>query len=149
MIQRVFFDLGLTLAESDVPQGYVEHLARLGHPVSLEEAQRAYHLANKFFMRERQGALGKGSKEVLRDFLARVCQELGIPQLAHIRVKAGAVETVQLLIQLCKIGVSLAAAAQQGGNEGVDRRRFLPEGHDKADGKAIGFKPVIFHRDQL
>ena len=40
MIQRVFFDLGLTLAESDVPQGYVEHLARLGHPVSLEEAQR-------------------------------------------------------------------------------------------------------------
>ena len=48
MIQRVFFDLGLTLAESDVPQGYVEHLARLGHPVSLEEAQRAYHLANKF-----------------------------------------------------------------------------------------------------
>ena len=29
MIQRVFFDLGLTLAESDVPQGYVEHLARL------------------------------------------------------------------------------------------------------------------------
>ena len=83
MIQRVFFDLGLTLAESDVPQGYVEHLARLGHPVSLEEAQRAYHLANKFFMRERQGALGKGSKEVLRDFLARVCQELGIPQLGE------------------------------------------------------------------
>ena len=32
MIQRVFFDLGLTLAESDVPQGYVEHFARLGHP---------------------------------------------------------------------------------------------------------------------
>lgn len=62
MIQRVFFDLGLTLAESDVPQGYVEHLARLGHPVSLEEAQRAYHLANKFFMRERQGALGKGQQ---------------------------------------------------------------------------------------
>ena len=83
MIQRVFFDLGLTLAESDVPQDYVEHLARLGHPVSLEEAQRAYHLANKFFMRERQGALGKGSKEVLRDFLARVCQELGIPQLGE------------------------------------------------------------------
>ena len=83
MIQRVFFDLGLTLAESDVPQGYVEHLARLGHPVSLKEAQRAYHLANKFFMRERQGALGKGSKEVLRDFLARVCQELGIPQLGE------------------------------------------------------------------
>src|SRR5699024_7487899 len=72
-----------TLAESDVPQGYVEHLARLEHPVSLEEAQRAYHLANKFFMRERQGALGKGSKEVLRDFLARVCQELGIPQLGE------------------------------------------------------------------
>ena len=36
MSQRVFFDLGLTLAESDVPQGYVEHLARLGHPVSRE-----------------------------------------------------------------------------------------------------------------
>ena len=83
MIQRVFFDLGLTLAQSDVPNRYVEHLAQLGRSVSLEEAQRAYHLSNKFFMRERQGALGKGSKQVLRDFLAKVCQELAVPQLAE------------------------------------------------------------------
>ena len=34
MIQRVFFDLGLTLAESDGPSHYVEHLAQLGYPIT-------------------------------------------------------------------------------------------------------------------
>ena len=55
MIQRVFFDLGLTLAESDGPSHYVEHLAQLGYPITPAQAQNAYHLANKYFMR-----LGKG-----------------------------------------------------------------------------------------
>ena len=83
MIRRVFFDLGLTLVESDVPSGYVAHLGQLGKIISLEDAQRAYHLANKYFMRERQGALGQNSPEVLREFLGRVAGELGVPELAQ------------------------------------------------------------------
>lgn len=82
-IQRVFFDLGLTLAESDVPLRYVDYFAQLGHPITGEESQRAYHLANKYFMRERTGALGKGSVQVLEDFLGRVCLELQVPELAQ------------------------------------------------------------------
>ena len=62
MIQRVFFDLGLTLAESDVPQGYVEHLARLGHPVSLEEAQRACGSARALWARAARRSCGTSSR---------------------------------------------------------------------------------------
>lgn len=83
MIQRVFFDLGLTLAESDVPSRYVEYFAQMGRQVSPQGAQRAYHLANKYFMREHRGALGKGNKEVLRQFLYRVCGELNMPELGE------------------------------------------------------------------
>ena len=72
MIQRVFFDLGLTLAESDGPSHYVERLAQLGYSITPAQAQNAYHLANKYFMREHRGALGKGSQEVLRNFLEKV-----------------------------------------------------------------------------
>lgn len=83
MIKRVFFDLGLTLAETDTPSRYVEQFAKLGCPISLEEAQKAYHLANKYFMREQRGSLGKGDEDVLRRFLQRVCVELDRPQVAE------------------------------------------------------------------
>ncbi len=83
MIKRVFFDLGLTLAESDVPRRYAERFSRLGHPVTGEQAQRAYHLANKYFMRERPGELGRHGPTTLRDFLQRVCMELEVPQLGE------------------------------------------------------------------
>ena len=83
MIQRVFFDLGLTLAQSDIPSRYVEYFKKLGQPIPLEKAQWAYHLANKYFMREHRGALGKGDPEVLRSFLQKVCRELELPQLAE------------------------------------------------------------------
>ncbi|MGI6254802.1 MAG: HAD family hydrolase [Acutalibacter sp.] len=83
MINRVFFDLGLTLAESDVPHRYVERFSRLGHLITGEQAQRAYHLANKYFMRERPGELGQHSRDMLRDFLQRVCMELQVPQLGE------------------------------------------------------------------
>ncbi len=81
MIHRVFFDLGLTLAECDTPCRYVEYFSQLGRPVALPQAQRAYHLANKYFMRERPGALGHKDEEVFRSFLHRVCRELECPQL--------------------------------------------------------------------
>ena len=83
MINRVFFDLGLTLAESDVPLRYVERFSQLGHPITEEQAQRAYHLANKYFMRERPGELGQHSPTMLQGFLSRVCQELEVPQLGE------------------------------------------------------------------
>lgn len=83
MIHRVFFDLGLTLVECDTAGRYVEYFSQLGRPVTLPQAQRAYHLANKHFMREHPGALGHKDQDVFRRFLQRVCQELGWPDLGQ------------------------------------------------------------------
>lgn len=80
MIHRVFFDLGLTLAECDTPGRYVEYFSQLGHPITFPQAQKAYHLANKYFMREYPGALGHKDQDVFRRFLQRVCRELECPQ---------------------------------------------------------------------
>lgn len=81
MIKRIFFDLGLTLVEHDAPARYAELLSGLGRPTREEEARRAYHLANKYFMREEPGRLGKGNAETLRAFLSQVCRELDVPEL--------------------------------------------------------------------
>ena len=80
MIKRVFFDLGLTLAETDTPSRYVEQFAKLGCPISLEEAQKAYHLANKYFMREQRGSLGKGDEDVLRLFCREYAWSWTVPK---------------------------------------------------------------------
>lgn len=82
MIKRIFFDLGLTLVENDAPLRYAELLSSLGRPTDREEACRAYHLANKYFMREEPGKLGRGDPDTLREFLLRVCGELQAPELA-------------------------------------------------------------------
>lgn len=72
-IKRIFFDLGLTLVENDAPLRYADILTGLGKPVTEQQAKTAYHLANKYFMREEPGRLGAGTEQVLADFLRRLC----------------------------------------------------------------------------
>lgn len=54
-IGYVFFDLGLTLLHSNHVPLFKKALECNGVDLSLSEVGRAYHLANKFFMRTRPG----------------------------------------------------------------------------------------------
>lgn len=81
--KRIFFDLGLTLVENDAPLHYAELFAQLGHPISVEQTKTAYHLANKYFMREEPGRLGKGREHVLEDFCEKLCSCLALPHMAE------------------------------------------------------------------
>ena len=51
MVKQIFFDLGLTLVHNDMPRRYQTALKEIGYDISLSQAERAYHLANKYFMR--------------------------------------------------------------------------------------------------
>lgn len=42
-----------------------------------EQAEAIYHLANKYFMRERQGSLGKGDRSVFEEYVTCVCELAG------------------------------------------------------------------------
>ena len=77
MVKQIFFDLGLTLVHNDMPHRYQTAFQQIGQDISLSQASRAYHLANKYFMRERQGALSQKSESVVSDFHRCVCQYLG------------------------------------------------------------------------
>lgn len=68
MVKQIFFDLGLTLVHNDMPHRYQTAFQQIGQDISLSQASRAYHLANKYFMRERQGALSQKSESVVSEF---------------------------------------------------------------------------------
>lgn len=76
MVKQIFFDLGLTLVHNDMPHRYQTAFKEIGYDISLSQAERAYHLANKYFMRFRQGALSQKSDSVISDFHRCVCQYL-------------------------------------------------------------------------
>ncbi len=76
MVKQIFFDLGLTLVHNDMPRRYQTAFKEIGYDISLSQAERAYHLANKYFMRFRQGALSQKSDSVVSDFHRCVCQYL-------------------------------------------------------------------------
>lgn len=59
-VQFVWFDLGLTLLENNHVEIYQKILRDMGYEESQKDIAVAYHLANKYFMRERPGILGKG-----------------------------------------------------------------------------------------
>ena len=72
MVKQIFFDLGLTLVHNDMPHRYQTALKEIGYDISLSQAERAYHLANKYFMRFRQGALSQKSDSVVYFFKPNV-----------------------------------------------------------------------------
>lgn len=80
-IRCVFFDLGLTLVHNDLPQRCADSLTRLDHPVSLEQAETAYQLTNRWFMHQRPGDLEKGTPEIWRDYHRMLCAFCGVPGL--------------------------------------------------------------------
>ena len=58
-VNYIWFDLGLTLLTNNHCQSYKEALEAAGSKRELAEVERAYHLANKYFMRRRPGLLGQ------------------------------------------------------------------------------------------
>lgn len=78
MIKYVYFDLGLTLVHNDMPQVYKEAIEKCGYLISLKDAEIAYHLTNKYFMRYRQGELGKGNVLVFHEYVRKYCEYLHI-----------------------------------------------------------------------
>ena len=79
VIKFVFFDLGLTLVENGMPERYREAMEKCGIFVSGERAADIYHLTNKYFMRERQGEMGKGNPKVFEDYVSFACALAGNP----------------------------------------------------------------------
>lgn len=74
-VSYIWFDLGLTLLRNNHCSLYQEALEAAGIHCELAAVEKAYHLANKYFMRERPGLLGKPERgrtdysETLFDFL--------------------------------------------------------------------------------
>lgn len=62
MIQYLWFDLGYTLVKTNREEVYQKTLERFDAIRTLDEITMAYHRADKLFMREYQGVLGKDSK---------------------------------------------------------------------------------------
>lgn len=88
MVKYVFFDLGLTLVENQMPQHYMEALNFCGFHITRQMAARIYHLANKYFMRERQGELGKGNRQCFEDYVTLVCEIAGNKEKAPLVINA-------------------------------------------------------------
>jgi putative hydrolase of the HAD superfamily len=74
MIRYIWFDLGLTLVGNNHAAIYQKVLADLGVKKEINEVECAYHLANKYFMREHPGCLGK--KEGVRGYLEKLMEYL-------------------------------------------------------------------------
>ncbi len=74
MYSYVWFDLGYTLVYREREKAYKAYLENLGISISLEKLEEAYHLADKFFMREKPGQLGKHPIHFMDEYLAIVNQ---------------------------------------------------------------------------
>ncbi len=59
----IWFDLGYTLVYVEREKRYQEKLKQFGIDRSLEKIKLAFHLADKYFMREHPGLLGKKHEE--------------------------------------------------------------------------------------
>lgn len=61
-MKYIWFDLGYTLVYVKREESYQEKLKQIGVDVSLESLRKSFHLADKYFMREFPGLLGKERK---------------------------------------------------------------------------------------
>ena len=88
MIKYIFFDLGLTLVENHMAERYRMALEVSGICTTPEQAETIYHLANKYFMRERPGSLGKGDRRVFEEYVSCVCELAGDTTKKYAVIKA-------------------------------------------------------------
>jgi len=77
-ITFIWFDLGYTLLYWTFARSYQAVLAEMGHDVGRDPVERAYHLADKLFMRDYPGTFGKEPDTFAPWFLGVLNHRLGI-----------------------------------------------------------------------
>ncbi|MGG6313170.1 HAD family hydrolase [Paenibacillus macerans] len=78
MIRYVWFDLGYTLVKTNREEVYLRTLERFACAKTLGEITIAYHLADKLFMREFRGVLGKDGRSYLPWYIGVLNYYLGL-----------------------------------------------------------------------
>ncbi|AWI10935.1 haloacid dehalogenase [Caldibacillus thermoamylovorans] len=78
MVEYIWFDLGYTLVYLNREEKFQEVLQAHGINRSIEEIKLAYHLADKYFMREHPGLLGKDRKYYAEQYQAKLNSYLGV-----------------------------------------------------------------------
>jgi len=78
MIRYLWFDLGYTLVKTNREDIYRKTLETLGIVKTRDEITIAYHLADKLFMREYRGVLGKDSRHFLPWYIGVLNYYLGL-----------------------------------------------------------------------
>ncbi|GAE07704.1 HAD family hydrolase [Paenibacillus sp. JCM 10914] len=76
-INYIWFDLGYTLVYQDREQVYARYLKEQGIDVARERIEEAYHLADKYFMREYPGVLAKERDTFFAWYLGVLNHSLG------------------------------------------------------------------------
>lgn len=74
----VWFDLGYTLVYLDREVPYQKLLEHFSIYVTLSDITKAFHLADKFFMREHKGLLGEEQSTYMDDYILKLNQYLNI-----------------------------------------------------------------------
>ncbi|MBP3040316.1 HAD-IA family hydrolase [Bacillaceae bacterium Marseille-Q3522] len=85
-ISFIWFDLGYTLVYMNREQIYQKKLREYGIDKSMEELKLAFHLADKFFMREYPGLLGQGREKYARKYhkvLHKFLRIEELPEMLH------------------------------------------------------------------
>ena len=78
MVDYIWFDLGYTLVYLNREEAYQERLNNAGVSKSIEEIALAYHLTDKYFMREHPGLLGKDRKHYAEVYHTKLHTYLGL-----------------------------------------------------------------------
>ncbi|WP_120460956.1 HAD family hydrolase [Paenibacillus aceti] len=78
MIRYLWFDLGYTLVATNREEVYQKTLERFAVTKTIDEITMAYHQADKLFMREYPGVLGKDSRTFLPWYVGTLNYFLGL-----------------------------------------------------------------------
>jgi putative hydrolase of the HAD superfamily len=78
MVSFVWFDIGYTLVYMQRETTYQQALARFGRQVPLADIHRAFHLTDKFFMREFPGAFLNPREVYMPWYLGQMNHGLGV-----------------------------------------------------------------------
>lgn len=152
-VQYVWFDLGYTLVYTNREEVYREQLKSIGISKSIEELVLAFHLADKFFMREYPGALGKKDDQVMKAYNKILSGYLQIPN-ADLTAKRGVTEesfrpewqtfkeTIPTLKKLkaLGIGVGLISNWDETARDVLEKTEILPLLDDVVISSEIGIE---------
>lgn len=76
VLKYVFFDLGYTLVYTKREKIFRDIILTMDKNADIEEIKIAYHLADKFFMREHKGLLCKSKEEFMPHYLKKLLEIL-------------------------------------------------------------------------